>query len=65
MLRNDGLLDLNLYLSLMQEEVTKTRQQLNELSNRDRQSPIGLGKQAWLITMEGNFDQLARITGRR
>ena len=65
MLRNDGLLDLNLYLTLMQEEVTKTRQQLNELSDRDRQSPIGLGKQAWLITMEGNFDQLARITGRR
>ena len=64
MLRGDGLLDLNLYLSLMQEEITSIRQELKKLSDINRRSTTGLGKQALLITMEGNFDQLARITGR-
>ena len=65
MLLGDGFSDLNLYLSLMQEEVTRTRQELKELPEDDRQWVPGWEMQARLIAMEGNYDQLARITGRR
>ena len=65
MLRGDGLSDLNLYLSLMKEEVAKIRQELNELSEDNKQSTVGWHKQARLIAMEGNYDQLARIAGKR
>jgi hypothetical protein len=65
MLRDDGLSDLNLYLSLMQEEVTSIRQELNGLSEDERGSSFGMDMQARIITMGGNCDQLARITGRR
>ena len=65
MLRDDGLSDLNLYLGLMQEEVTRIRQEISELSDIQKRSAIGMNMQALLITMGGNYDQLARITGRR
>ena len=65
MLRDDGLSDLNLYLGLMQEEITRLRQEMNELSDIEKRSPIGMDMQTLLITMGGNYDQLARITGRR
>ena len=65
MLRDGGLSDLNLYLTLMQEEVTRLRQELNELPDAKRQTPTGWDMQARLIAMEGNYDQLVRITGRR
>ena len=65
MLGGDGLSDLNLYLSLMQEEVMRIRQELNELSYDDRQWVPGWNMQARLTAMEGNYDQLARITGKR
>ena len=65
MLLGDGLSDLNLYLSLMQEEVTRIRQELNDLPEDDRQWAPGWNMQAGLMAIEGNYDQLARITGRR
>ncbi|KAF9778912.1 hypothetical protein BJ322DRAFT_1113791 [Thelephora terrestris] len=66
MLRDDGLSDLNLYLSLMQEELKRIQQELNALPDETiGRGPPGREIQARLITMEGNYDQLARIAGRR
>ena len=41
MLRNDGLPDLNLYLKLLQDKVSKMRQQIDELSDTERLSSAG------------------------
>jgi hypothetical protein len=65
MLRGDGLSDLNLYLTLMQDEATRIRRAINELSEIARRSAFGRQAQDWLITLGGNYEQLARVTGRR
>ena len=65
MLRDDGLSDLNTYLNLMQEELTRIRREINEFSDKWGQLPICRNLQARLITAGGNYDQLARIIGKR
>ena len=62
MLNGDGLSDLNLYLSLMQEELTRLRQELNVIPESDFRSRF---VRLSLIALEGNYDQLARSTGKR
>ena len=64
MLRHDDRSDLNLYLSLLQE-VARIRQELNELPDEAKEARPGGDAQTRLITMEGNYYRLPRITGRR
>ena len=61
----DGLSDLNLYLNLIGQEVTRTRREVDELPNENRPAGFGMGLRARLIALEGNYDKLARITGGR
>ena len=61
----DGLSDLNLYHNLIEQEVARTRQQVAELRNEDRLDRLGIGLRARLIALEGNYNRLGRITGRR
>lgn len=65
MLGSGGLSDLNLYLSLIQEEITRIREEISELCGDHRVRSRGRDMKALLIAMEDNYDQLARITGRR
>jgi len=57
----DGLSDLNLYHNLIEQEVMRTRQKVGELRNEDRLDRPGIG----LIALEGNYNELGRITSRR
>jgi len=61
----DGLSDLNLYLNLIGEEVTKTRQEVDELHKAARSELPGVEFRARLrlIALEGNHDRLAQIAG--
>ena len=61
----DGLSDLNLYHNLIEQEVVRTRQEVDELRNEDKLDRPGIGLRARLIALEGNYNRLGRITGRR
>jgi len=62
----DGLSDLNLYLSLIKQEVERTQQEVDELPNQNRPARFGMDLRARLAALEGNYNKLARITrGRR
>ena len=65
MRQNDGLSDLNLYLNLIQEEVSEKRKRIDTLVGG--QWPIGVRRdlRARLVALEGNYDQLARIIAGR
>ena len=63
MWRNDGHPDLHLYLNLFQGEASAIRKQIDELPFKD--SSAGMNMKVRLTTLEGNYDQLARITAGR
>jgi len=60
-----GLSDLNLYLSLIRQEVVRTRREADDLPNKSTQGGFGTDLRARLVALEGNYDKLARITGER
>ena len=62
---SDGLSDLNLYLSLIKQEVARTRREVDELPNKSRPAGFGMDLRARLIALEGSYEKLARITGGR
>ena len=61
----DGLSDLNLYLDPTGQEVTRVRQEVDELPDWDRLDKFGMALRAQLVTLEGNHHMLAQIVGRR
>ena len=61
----DGLSDLDLYLSIIGQEVDRTRRKLEELTEEARVARSGMALGARFVTLEGNHRRLARITGRR
>ena len=61
----DGLSDLNLYLSLIRQEVVRTLREVNELPNKSRPAGFGMELRARLIALQGNCAKLARIVGGR
>ena len=65
MVQNDGLSDLNLYLGLIQEEIARIRREINGRPDEERVSAPCRKMRARLIILDGNYDQLSRITGRR
>ena len=60
-LRDHGLSDLNLYLNLIQEEITKIRQEIGKLPENEKGWRYGKKMKAQSITLEGNYKQLAQI----
>lgn len=64
MLNKDGLSDLNFYLSLIKEEIGRVRQQVEKLPDADELGNRGRKLRSRLIALEGNYYQLAQITGR-
>ena len=60
----DGLEDLNLYLNLIGQEVTRIRRDVDELPDEDRLDSRGMVLRARLIALERNHHKLARITGQ-
>ena len=66
MVRNDGLSDLNLYLSLIQEDIKKIRQDMDELPDDEKETSHHRKMKARSIALEGNYKQLDQIMkGRR
>jgi len=65
MLGNDGLSDLNLYLSVIGQVVARIQEQIDELSDEERLNSYGMELRARLVALEGNYHQLGRITGKR
>lgn len=63
MLRSDRSSDLSLYLSLIEGEISRLQEDMNELPVEERREDYGTKLRARLITMEGNHRQLARIVG--
>ena len=63
MLSGDDLSALNLYLNLIGQEVERMQQELGGLSEDDRLGRSGMELRAQLVTLEGNYCRLARITG--
>ena len=61
----DGLSDLDLYLNLIGQEVERTQQELNGLTEVAGQAEAGMVLRARIVTLEGNYRRLARITGER
>ena len=61
----DGLSDLNLYLNLIGQEVERARRQLDGLTDEGKLAKSGMELRARLVTLEGNYHRLARITGRQ
>ena len=61
----DGLADLNLYINLIGQEVTRVRQEIDELPDADRLGRVGMAQRAQLVALEENHNRLAQITGRR
>lgn len=63
----DGLSDLILYLSVIKQEVARTRQEVGELSDdpEDRPASFGIELGARLTALERNYQRLAQITGGR
>ena len=62
----DGLSDLNLYLNLMGQEVTRMRKEVDELIDyQDMSAEYGMRVRDRLVALEGNRHRLAQITGRR
>ena len=59
----DGLSDLNLYLNLIGQEVTRTRKEVDELPKESKLAGFNLELRARLIALEGNYHRLARIAG--
>ena len=62
-LRSDRSSDLSLYLSLIEGEISRLQEDMNELPVEERREDYGTKLRARLITMEGNHRQLARIVG--
>ena len=58
----DGLSDLNLYLDLIGQEVKRTRQELDELTEEYRLADSCMRLRARIVTLEENYRRLARIT---
>jgi len=63
----DGLSDLDLNLSLIGQEVTKIRQEVDEVHKAARPDMPGAEHSARLrlVALEGNYNRLARIIGGR
>jgi len=61
----DGLSELNLYLNLIEQDVTRIRQAVDELPYESRPAGFGMELRARLVALEGNYNRLARITGQR
>jgi len=59
----DGLSDLRLYLNLIDQEVAKTRREMDGLTNEDGLTHVGIVLRARLVALEGNYRRLDRITG--
>jgi len=60
----DDLSDLNLYLNLIGQEITRTGKDVDRFSDVVRVSSFGMELRARLIALEGNYHRLARITGQ-
>ena len=60
-----GLSDLNLYLNLIERDVARIRQEVDELRDEDKLDKVGMELRAQLVVLEGNHNKLARITRRR
>ena len=60
----NGLSDLNLYLNLIEQDIARTRQAVDELASESGLAGFGMELRARLIALEGNYLRLARITGR-
>lgn len=65
MVNGGNLSNLNLYLGLIQEEVVRMREEIKDLPDNQRGGIFDRNTRAQLIAMEDNYDQLARIVGRR
>ena len=61
----DGLSNLNLYLNLIERDVARIRQEVDGLHDDAKLHRTGMELRAQLIALEGNYDKLARIAGRR
>ena len=61
MVQRDGLSDLNLYLSLIQEEIKKVRKDMDELSDDEKVLSHYRKTKARSIALEGNYKQLDKI----
>ena len=61
----NGLSDLNLYHNLIEQEVARTRREVDELPNEIRPAGFSVRVRARLVALEGNCHRLARITGGR
>jgi len=59
----DGLSDLNLYLNLIDQEVAKTRREMDGLTNDEGLTSVGIVLRARFVALEGNYRRLDRITG--
>jgi hypothetical protein len=59
----DGLSDLNWHLQLIEEEVARTQQEVDGLSDQDRTASFGMELRARLVTWRGNYNRLAQIKG--
>ena len=62
MLSGDGLSDLNLYLNLIDQEMERTRRELDGMTGNNRLARSGRKLRARFVTLEGNHRRLARIT---
>ena len=60
----DNLSDLNLYLNLIEQEIARTRQDVDRFSDVVRVSSFGMELRTRLIALEGNYHRLARIVGQ-
>ena len=61
----DGLSDLKLYLSIIGQEVERTRRKVDELPNASQPAGFGVMVRARLVALEENYHKLAGITGGR
>ena len=60
----DNLSDLNLYLNLIGEEITRVQKDADRLFDVVRVSSFGMERRGRLIALEGNHHRLARIVGQ-
>jgi len=63
----DDLSDLNLYLSLIKQEVERAQQEAEDFSDDpgDRPASFGMELGARLAALEGNYQRLAQIVGKQ